>query len=324
MAKQRVKKLQVPKPLEPEESLPTPAVNGFAPTLGELQATLQALPDFYFRVNLDGIVLDCQPAHAHAWCIPFPTILGKSLQEVFPPQTASQLQTAVQKALATQSLVCIESTLSVQAVEKGFEARLSPLLDHQVLIVIRDITKRQQTEAALQRQVNHAFLLKQITQEIRQSLDTKQIFQTTATQIGQAFCVSYCLIHSYITTPTPQIPLVAEYRLPGYDSLLQLPIPILNTPYLAQVLTQDRAIAAPDVNTDPLLPGIVFQDRLVNLKSLLAIRTSYQGEPNGVIGLYQCDTPRSWSEDEIELLEALAAQVGIALAHAHLLEQETL
>jgi signal transduction histidine kinase/DNA-binding response OmpR family regulator len=55
---------------------------------------------------------------------------------------------------------------------------------------------------------------------------------------------------------------------------------------------------------------------------MLAIRTSYQGEANGVICLHQCDSLRYWTTDEIELLEALAAQVGIALAQARLLEQE--
>ncbi|HEY9709669.1 MAG TPA: response regulator, partial [Oculatellaceae cyanobacterium] len=59
------------------------------------------------------------------------------------------------------------------------------------------------------------------------------------------------------------------------------------------------------------------------LKSMLAIRTSYQGQPNGIIMLQQCDSYRHWHEDEIELLEAVADQVGIALAQARLLEQET-
>jgi len=56
---------------------------------------------------------------------------------------------------------------------------------------------------------------------------------------------------------------------------------------------------------------------------MLAICTSYQREPNGLIGLHQCSSYRNWSQDEIELLEAVAAQVGIALVQARLLEQET-
>ncbi|NJK28382.1 MAG: response regulator [Coleofasciculaceae cyanobacterium SM2_3_26] len=60
----------------------------------------------------------------------------------------------------------------------------------------------------------------------------------------------------------------------------------------------------------------------IQLKSMLAVRTSYQGEPNGVLVLHQCDRWRSWTTEEVELLEAVAAQVGIALAQARLLEDE--
>ena len=179
-----------------------------------------------------------------------------------------------------------------------------------------------ESEAALQRQFNRALLLKQITQEIRRSLDTQQIFHTTATQIGQAFRVNRCLIHTYIATPTPHIPFVAEYLEPGYDSIMDLRIPVTDNPHVERLLMQDQAIASPNVYTDPLLQAAVPICQQIGLKSMLAIRTSYQGEPNGVIGLHQYDSWRKWTPDEIELLEAVADQVGIALAQARLLEQE--
>ena len=178
------------------------------------------------------------------------------------------------------------------------------------------------SEAALQRQVNRALLLKQITQEIRQSLDTRQIFQTTATQIGQAFQVNRCVIHTYVGGVTPQIPFVAEYLEPGYESILDLSIPVMGNPHIERLLSSDSAIASPNVYTDPLLQAASPICQKIELKSMLAIRTSYQGEANGVICLHQCDSLRYWTTDEIELLEALAAQVGIALAQARLLEQE--
>jgi GAF domain-containing protein len=54
----------------------------------------------------------------------------------------------------------------------------------------------------------------------------------------------------------------------------------------------------------------------------MAVRTSYLGKPNGAIVVHQCDRFRQWTREEIELLEAVAAQVGIAIAQAQLLEQE--
>ncbi|MFP4123667.1 PAS domain S-box protein [Coleofasciculus sp.] len=192
-----------------------------------------------------------------------------------------------------------------------------------VLGVSIDITDRKQAEIALQQQLMRTVLLKQITQEIRRSLNTKEIFQTTASQIGQAFGVNRCIIHTYLSEPMPAIPFAAEYLEKGYESILQLEVPIRANPHVQQLLKQDKAISSPDVYADPLLLGCNRLCCQIGLKSMLAIRTSYQGEPNGIIGLHQCDSYRHWSSHEIELLEAVADQVGIAIAQAHLLEQET-
>lgn len=183
--------------------------------------------------------------------------------------------------------------------------------------------ERQQATQALQHQLERATLLKHITDEIRQSLNTQQIFETAAIQIGQAFGVSRCLIHTYIPGPLPEKPLVAEYLTPGCASMLGMTIPIAGNPHAQMMMAQDKAIASTDVFADPLLQAAAPICRQIQLKSMLAVRTSYQGQANGAVGLHQCDRFREWTPDEVELLEAVAAQVGIALAQAQLLDQET-
>ncbi|WP_250855392.1 response regulator [Anabaena sp. PCC 7938] len=206
---------------------------------------------------------------------------------------------------------------------------------------------RKLAETALQQQFNRTLLLKRITEEIRQSLNTQEIFQTTANQISQAFNVNRCLIHTYIATPVPKISVVAEHLDIGYESLLNLEIFIAGNLHAELMIVQDKAIAslllsetAPEQDTPPYRSqciGIgsdyVYTEPLLfrtaeamysqmGVKSILSIRTSYQGEANGAISLHQCDRIRSWTADEIELLEAVAPQVGIAIAQANLLEQE--
>ena len=167
-------------------------------------------------------------------------------------------------------------------------------------------------------------LLKQITEEIRQSLDTKKIFQTAANKIGQVFQADRCLIYSYISEPIPRIPAVAEYVVSGYNSILKQEIPVIGNTYIETLLLQDKAIALDDVYNNSLIPKNVQEfARKIGLKSLLAVRTSYQGKPNGLISVHQCNHFRQWTQEETELLEAVAAQLGIALAQAKLLEQET-
>lgn len=198
--------------------------------------------------------------------------------------------------------------------------------------------ERKQAKNALQQQFQRMLLLKQITKQIRESLETKQIFQTAAHQIGKAFQVNRCVIFAYLatledtstsglwqadlTTTFPQIPCVAEYLEPGYESILNGELVVPASPAVQQLLEQDGAIAYSNVYTEPLIDAAEPIYRQIGLKSLLAIRISYQGVPNGVIGLHQCDSFREWTTDDMELLEAVADQVGIALAQARLLDQE--
>jgi two-component system sensor histidine kinase/response regulator len=195
--------------------------------------------------------------------------------------------------------------------------------------VLFDISDRKQSDlekaaakTALERQIQRKLLIGKITQQIRSSLQPGEIFQTAVTQIGQTFGVNRCLIHTYITNPQVDIPLAAEYLEPDCESIRHISIPIWGNPHVVQMMIQDGAIASHNVYSEPLLQAVLPICREVQLKSMLAIRTSYQGEANGAICLHQCDRYREWTEDEIDLLETVAAQVGIAIAQAKLLERE--
>ncbi len=187
----------------------------------------------------------------------------------------------------------------------------------------KDITERVEAQEALKRQFNRTLLLGQITQKIRESLHSKSIFETAAIQIGKAFGVHRCLIHAYRSHPIPQIPLVAEYVVPDYASMRNIEISLIGNPHAEKMIQQDQAISSPNVYLDPLLQPCIHICRAIGLKSMLTVRTSYQGKPNGAICLHQCGNFRQWTPEEIELLEAVAERLGIALAQAYLLEQET-
>ncbi|GAB4380512.1 MAG: hypothetical protein Kow00121_36920 [Elainellaceae cyanobacterium] len=207
------------------------------------------------------------------------------------------------------------------------ELSVSPIHDEQGTLthfigIQSDITQRKQAEQSLQQQMQQALLLKEITEEIRQSLNTEKIFRTTATQIGKVFQVSRCLIYRYHAHPQPRLPMVAEYCASGHEVMKTAEMPLTDNLFIQQILDQDRAIASDNVYVDPALENLgelCYQSRL---RSILAIRTSSYGEPNGAIVLHHCNSFHHWSDEEINLLEAVAAQVSIALTQAQLLEQE--
>lgn len=181
---------------------------------------------------------------------------------------------------------------------------------------------RLHSQNELAQQVRREQLLANLTNQIRQSLDIQEIFQTAVEQIGQTFQVSRCNLHIFTPGPPPRFPPRAEYLGADVPSMLAIEVPVAGNPHVQQVLATDRAVVTPDVYTEPLLAQALPFCEQLQIKSMIGVRTSYQGGANGVIGLHQCDRQRDWTPDEVALIEAVAAQVGIAIAQAHLLQQE--
>jgi PAS domain S-box-containing protein len=193
------------------------------------------------------------------------------------------------------------------------------------VLVIRDVSDRKQAESILEQQFQRSLLLKQITQDVRQRLDIQLILQTAIAQLGQVLRVSRGMIYTWVEIPSqlPQVQCVTEFLESGYASVRELEISWSGNPYLEQVLVQDEAIAVPNVYTISQLQGLEPFYQQIGLKSMLAVRTTYNQEINGIICLHQCDQFRDWNAYEIELLETVATQVGIALKHADLWQQTT-
>ncbi|MFM7408375.1 MAG: diguanylate cyclase domain-containing protein [Cuspidothrix sp.] len=184
------------------------------------------------------------------------------------------------------------------------------------------IQAQKEAELALRQQYEKTLLLKQISEKIRQSLNSQETFEIAAHKIGQLFQVDRCLIHSYSDILIPELPLVAEYlSSPGITSLMPLKIPIIGNSHAEKIIANDQVLVSPDVFADPLLQTVVPFCHQIGLKSMLAVRTSYQGKPNGVIALHQCDRLRDWQDWEIDLLQQLSYQLSIAIQQSNLYSQ---
>jgi two-component system sensor histidine kinase/response regulator len=215
---------------------------------------------------------------------------------------------------AEEVLARIENQLKI--------SRLQKQLSQQNALLFEEVRDRQQAEIALSQQLYRSNLLREITQQIRSHIDPQEVFETAAGQVGKAFGSDRVHILFYQEFPVPKLLVAGEYLALGCESGRVIEIPVVGNPHAQQVLLQESAIATNDVTQEPLLQGVQALYEQFSLKSMLSVRTSYKGKPNGIIGLQQCDRYREWSAEEIELLEEIAVQLGIAIAQAKLLEQE--
>src|SRR5690606_29883718 len=97
-----------------------------------------------------------------------------------------------------------------------------------------------------------------------------------------------------------------------------LTLPTTDNILLQKLLESERALPITDVTAGPLLASIRWVMDRLQVKSVLGVRTAFQGDANGLIILEQCDDRREWNPDEVRLIEAVASQIGIAIAQVKL------
>jgi hypothetical protein len=111
---------------------------------------LQAIPDLMFVVSRDGTYLDFKAEHEADLAFPADSLIGRNLREAgFGPEHLDRLFSHIEKALATRSVQTIEYDLRVQKGLCHWEARLAPLDENSVLMIVRDITERKWLEEQL-------------------------------------------------------------------------------------------------------------------------------------------------------------------------------
>ncbi|MCC5642716.1 PAS domain S-box protein [Nostoc sp. CHAB 5824] len=104
----------------------------------EFAAVLQVLPDLYFRIDADGSILDYKPGKMHKPYIATGDCHGKSLRECLPIAVGDRFHQAITQVLETQYEVSFEYTLALPSGKNNFEARLLPLPDQQIIVLVRD------------------------------------------------------------------------------------------------------------------------------------------------------------------------------------------
>jgi two-component system, NtrC family, sensor kinase len=185
-----------------------------------------------------------------------------------------------------------------------------------------EIDKQKALIMQMQRQVQLSNLRNQINNEIRSTLDIEQILTSACRLLGQALNCSRSSI--LVKEPNTEEILVTrgEYNGGDYPMQLGMKVPISGNPHLEAVVSQQESLA---VTKFIDFPGLNERSRQIatdlEIKSMLAVATRYQGEVNGVIGLHQCDREREWTDWERQLLEGVASQLAIAINQAKLYSQ---
>ncbi|EAW37806.1 diguanylate cyclase domain-containing protein [Lyngbya sp. PCC 8106] len=114
------------------------------------RAILKAIPDLMIRLDRNGICKSIGLGKSLQKFSRIPYILQQSIYQTLPPRLAEQQMYYICQALTTNERQIYEYSLEVDGELHYQEARVVKLDDHEVLMMIRDISDRKQSEIKLQ------------------------------------------------------------------------------------------------------------------------------------------------------------------------------
>ncbi len=163
-------------------------------------------------------------------------------------------------------------------------------------------------------------LLFGLANQIRNSLELDTILETAVQSIRSLLRIDRCHVLWYEAHEiAPSWEVVTEARNPSLKSHIGQYTTAQMGPFVDQLLNQ-QIIQVDEVETFSDRAGRRFL-RTLGYTSILSIPIKTQAGKIGVISCGHCTRPRPWDHSEVELLQAVVAQLAIALDQAELYAQ---
>jgi PAS domain S-box-containing protein len=183
-----------------------------------------------------------------------------------------------------------------------------------------DITERRRAEKALAKQARREAMIHRISQAIRCSLDSHEIYQTAVRELGSYLAVDRCSL--FMRDDRAKCAMnVAEYHAEGVKPAAS-DFALAHLQSLIKALDETGVLpfidAASDKRIEDLYRNILSK---ADVKSIMYVAIRVGDDVPAAFALSTTKSTREWTKADIALAKAVADQTGIAIRQAELYQK---
>ena len=122
-------------------------------TNAEMRAVFSALPDMLFVIDSSGAILDHKvQSREDVFPVKERRLIGSRIQDIPLKEVSEKFQRALNAVRESQSPISIEYELPIQGIPQFYEARFASVIEDLYIVIVRNITERKLSEAALRKE----------------------------------------------------------------------------------------------------------------------------------------------------------------------------
>ena len=242
--------------------------------------------------------------------------------------TGSQVLTLLQESGQNIPFILITDSLGEEAAVECIKSGMADYVLKDRLFCLPMVLERSLREFEMHRQQQAAMLqirqqaqretiINRIVQAMRETLVLEDVLQTTVDMVQEALHISFCLIMRPDGSDDLIVRNVSEAD-PTWKFLLARPCAVF--PYYETRLKHSEMVVVHAVAQEPHT-AVRELAAHYGIRAFLIVPLMYQQEFLGGLSLYQKEHDRTWTEDEISMVRAIADQCAIAIQQSQLFQQ---
>jgi PAS domain S-box-containing protein len=266
------------------------------------------IPDMIFEIDDNGVFLSFKADDKDLYSKP-EHFLGKKYNDIFPPEIAKEMETAISKALASGEVTDLRYALEVLQETHFYQARITAIGDDRLIVLVRDVTAQKQAESELISLTKLQTILLKIASEYI-NLPITEIEEATArslAELGRFVNADRTYIFDYdwenqVCNNTHEW---CENDIePQIDELQDVPLEMV--PYWVETHLKGETMYIPDVFALDKDDGVRQILEPQGVKSLITIPMMEQEKCLGFIGFDSVRTHHNYTEKEKVLLSVFS------------------